>query len=79
MLATIVDTESLWQTVVYSLVAGVGVTLIFSIAIRAAARVGDYNRDGRTVAATISGAVTVLGLLATAAAIVIGVIVMSTK
>jgi hypothetical protein len=79
MLATIVDTEALWQTIVYALVAAVGVTLIFSIAIRGAARFGDYTRDGRTLAATVSGAVTILGLLATAAAIVVGVIVMSTK
>jgi hypothetical protein len=79
LLATVVDTEALWQTIVYALVAAVGVTAIFAIAIRGAARFGEYSRDGRTLAATVSGAVAILGLLATAAAIVVGVIVMSSK
>jgi hypothetical protein len=79
MLATVVDTEALWQTIVYALVAAVGVTLIFSIAIRGVARFGDYSREGRSLSATLSGAVAMLGFLATAAAIVVGVIVMSSK
>jgi hypothetical protein len=79
MLATVVDTEALWQTIVYALVAAVGVTAIFAIAIRGVARFGDYSRDGRVLPATLSGAVAILGFLATAAAIVVGVIVMSSK
>jgi hypothetical protein len=79
MLATVVDTEALWQTIVYALVAAVGVTLIFSIAIRGVARFGDYSRDGRSLPATLSGAVAIVGFVATAAAIVVGVIVMSSK
>jgi hypothetical protein len=79
VLATIVDTTALWQTIAYALVAAVGVTLIFSLAIRGAARFGDHSRDGRTLAAAMSGGLAVVGLLATAAAIVAAVIVMTTK
>jgi hypothetical protein len=79
VLATVVDTDALWQTIVSALIAAVGVTLIFSIAIRGAARYADYSREGRALAATFSGAVAILGLLATAATIVIGVIVMASK
>jgi hypothetical protein len=79
MLGTIVDTDALWQTVVYALVAVVGVTAIFAIAVRGAARFDDYSRTGRTLPAVLSGTVAILGLVATAAAIVVGVIVMSSK
>jgi hypothetical protein len=79
MLATVVDTDALWQTVVYAFGGAVGVTLVFSIAIRGAARFGDYSRDGRSLPARLSGAVAIAGVLASAAAIVVGVIVMASK
>ena len=79
LLATVVDTSALWQTIVAAFVAGAGTILVFSLAILGAARFGDANRDGRTVQAAAFATLAVLGLLATAAAIVIGVIVMTTK
>jgi hypothetical protein len=79
VLATVVDIDALWQTIVYALGAAVGVTLVFAIAIRGAARYVDYSRDGRMLAARLSGALAIAGLLATIAAIVVGVIVMSSK
>jgi hypothetical protein len=79
MLATLVDTHALWQTIVAAFVAGVGVTLVFSLAILGAARFADASRDGRGGAATLFGALALLALTATAAAIVIGVIVMTSK
>jgi hypothetical protein len=79
MLATIVDTEALWQTIVVAAVAGVGVTLVFSLAIFGAARFGEYTRGGHTVAATLSGALAILALIATLATIVVGIIVMTSK
>jgi hypothetical protein len=79
MLATIVDTDALWQTVVYALVASVGVTAAFAIAVRGAARFDDHSRSGRTLPAALSGTVAILGLAATVSAIVVGVIVMSSK
>ncbi len=48
LIATVVDTRALWETVVASLVAGVGVTLVFSIALLGAARFAEHRREGRT-------------------------------
>ena len=48
MLATIVDTSALWQTIVAAFVAGVGTTLVFSLAILGVARLAEANRQGRS-------------------------------
>jgi hypothetical protein len=79
MLATVVDTNALLKTVVAAFVAGVGVTLIFSLAILGAARFVDLNRDGRQAAAVAFGALTVVALAAAAALVTIGIIVMTRK
>ena len=79
MLATIVDTKALWQTVVGAAGAGLGTILVFSLAILGAARFGESNREGRTFQASIFGLLALLGLLATAAAVVFGVVVMTSK
>jgi hypothetical protein len=79
MLATIVDTEALLKTIVASFIAGVGVTLIFSIAILGASRFADMNRDGRPAAAVAFGLLGVAALLAAGAAVVVGIIVMTRK
>ena len=54
-MAEIVQTKELIETVIASLVAWVGVTAVFSIAIWAAARFVDLNRGGRPVAAGLRG------------------------
>jgi len=79
MLATIVDTQALLKTIVASFVAGVGVTLIFSIAILGASKFADMNRDGRAVAAVAFGVLGILALLAAGTAVTIGIIVMTQK
>jgi hypothetical protein len=79
MIATIVDTDALWQTIAAALVAGVGTTLVFSIAILGMARFVEANREGRAFESALFAGLALLGLLATAAAIVFGVIVMATK
>jgi hypothetical protein len=79
MLATIVDTQALLKTVVASAVAGVGVTLAFSLAILGATRFAEMNRDRRPAAAAAFGVLAALGLAAAAAAVTIGIIVMSSK
>jgi hypothetical protein len=79
MLATIVDTEALWQTVVGAAAAGIGTTFVFSLGILGIARLSELNREGRTVEAALFGLLALLGLLATGAAMVIGVIVMTSK
>jgi hypothetical protein len=79
MLATVVDTGALLKTVAAAFVAGVGVTLVFSVAILGAARFVDLSRDGRRVAAASFGALALVALAAAGAAVTIGIIVMSQK
>ena len=79
MLATVVETKELLQTVVVSLVAGVGVTLIFSIAVWGTARFAELSRDERPLAAGSAAALAIVCFLATMAAIVIGILVMTDK
>jgi hypothetical protein len=79
MLATIVDTTALWQTVVGAAAAGIGTAFAFSLGILGVARFSELSREGRTLEATVFGALALLGLLTTAAAVVIGVIVLTSK
>jgi len=78
-MATIVDTTALLRTVLAALVSGIGVTLIFSVAILGAVHSLDYGREGRSMAAATMGALAALALLAVAAAVTIGIIVMTNK
>jgi hypothetical protein len=77
MIATIVEWEAVLDTVLASVVAGIGVTVVFSIAIWGVARFADYSRVERPLAAGAAGLVAALGLLATAAALVIGILAMT--
>lgn len=77
--ATIVETKELVETVIASVIAGVGVTAVFSVAIWGGARFVDFSRDGRPVAAAAAVAVSVLALGATLAAVAFGIVVMTSK
>jgi len=77
--ATIVQAGDLAKTVVASLIAGVGVTAIFSVAIWGGARFADLSRGGRPLAAGVAAALGALALGATLAAVVVGIVVMTSK
>ena len=79
MLATIVDTEALLKTVVAAFIAGVELTLIFSLAILGASRFVDLSRDGRSAGAIAFGALTVVALVAVLVVVAVGIIVMTRK
>jgi hypothetical protein len=79
MVATIVDTGALLKTVAAAFVAGVGVTLIYSLAILGATRFAEMNRDGRPAAAASFAALAIVAVAAAAAAVTIGIIVMTKK
>ena len=79
MTATIVEGKELLETVIASIVAGVGVTVIFSVAIWGVARFVDLSRGERPLAAGAAAAVAALALACTAAAVVIGIIAMTGK
>jgi hypothetical protein len=78
-MAVVVQTKELVQTVLASLIGGVGVTVVFSIAIWGSARFADLSRSERPAAAAGAAAVTVLALAMTAASIVLGIVVMTSK
>jgi hypothetical protein len=79
MLAVVVETKQLVETVVASIVGGVGVTVAFSIAIWGVARFADLSRGERRLAAGGAAAVTLLALAVTGASVVLGIIVMTRK
>ena len=79
MLATLVDTGALWKSVAGSFLAGVGVTISFSLAILGLARFADLSRDGRRLGAGAFAALGALALAAFVALIVVGIIVMTSK
>lgn len=78
-MAVMVETKELLQTVVASVVAGVGITVVFSVAIWGVARFADLSRDDRPLAAGAAATLAALATAATLAAVVFGVIVMSSK
>ena len=79
MLATVVETQDLWRTVVAALVAGVGVTVVFSLAIFGATHFADARRDDRPLAGTAAALLTGLALAATLASVVLGIVAMTAK
>lgn len=79
MIATLVEGKELLETVIASVVAGVGVTSIFAIAIWGVGRFVDLSRDERHLAAGGAAAVATAALLAVVAAVVFGIAVMTRK
>jgi hypothetical protein len=79
MTATILQTTDLLETVAASLIAGVGVTAAFSVAIWGGARFVDLSRDGRPLAAGAAAALGALALVTTLAAVVVGIVAMTHK
>ena len=78
-MAVVVETRELLQTVVASIVAGVGVTVVFSMAIWGLARFADLSRAERPLAAGAAAALAGLALVTTLAAVVFGIAIMSSK
>jgi hypothetical protein len=70
---------SLPRVVLDALVAGIGVTAVFAFAVLAASRFGDARRADRGGATALYGALTLVSLLACAAAVVYGVILTAHK
>jgi hypothetical protein len=79
MIATLVEGKELLQTVAFSALAGIGVTLVFSIAIWGVAQFADLSRRERPLAAGGAALVAGLALVATAGVVVFGIIVMTSK
>jgi hypothetical protein len=77
--AAIVQTDVLWRLVVAALASGVGITAVFALAIYGGTRFVDARREGREAAAYAYGALAVVGVAAFAAAVALGIVVMTDK
>jgi len=75
----IVDWSTLGQVILYSLGAGIGVSLCFSVAVVGATRFWEARRAGAAIPAVVYAVMGALGLLATTGAVVIGIVVMASK
>jgi len=78
-MAVVVETKNLLETVVASVVAGVGITVVFSIAIWGVARFADLSRSERPLAAGAAATLAALAGVATLAAVAFGIVIMSSK
>ncbi|HET9198362.1 MAG TPA: hypothetical protein VFN92_08930 [Solirubrobacterales bacterium] len=79
MIATIVHTDELLQTVAASVIAGIGVTFLFSVGIWGAGQFAELSRSERPVAAGAAAAIGVLAILCVAGAVITGIVVMTHK
>jgi hypothetical protein len=79
VLAAIVDTTTLAKAVVYSLVSGIGIVIVFAAGVSSAAGLLDALRARRTAAGLAWGTVALLCVTCAIAAIVLGIIAMTQK
>jgi hypothetical protein len=75
----VVEWDLILQVIYSALVAGVAVTIAVSFAILGFTRAADARRDGDTIDTVFYSALFVLGLAACAGAIVLGIVVMTSK
>lgn len=79
MIATIVDVATLGKVILYSLIAGIGVSLVFALGVSSAAGLIDALRQRRSLATALWGGSAAVCLAGFLAAIVLGVVVMASK
>ncbi|MGH2955576.1 MAG: hypothetical protein ACRDL6_01085 [Solirubrobacterales bacterium] len=74
-----IETKELLQTVVASLIGGIGITASFSLVIFGTVRVAALARDERSVLTLLAGALTAVALAVTIGGIALGLFVMTSK
>jgi hypothetical protein len=75
----VIDFHALGQVMWVSLVAGIGVTVLFSLVIWGADKAGGARREGQEGQALAYGAAAVAAMVVFSIAVVLGVIVMLRK
>jgi hypothetical protein len=75
----VVEWHQLFQVVYSALGAALAVMIAFSVAVAGATRFAEARRDGRPGQASVWAAVAAAGVAVCAAAIVLGIVVMTTK
>ena len=80
MIATqIIDWNAAWQAIWTAAVAGVGVTIVFSLAVLGATRTADARREDRPGQAVFYGAVALAAVGGTLAAVVYAITLITAK
>ena len=79
MIASIVDTDALLEVIGVSIVAGIGLTAVYGVAIVGATRAVDLGRGGATAGAVFFGALGIVAMAVVLAAIVFGIATLSDK
>jgi hypothetical protein len=79
IVAKIIDGHAAWQAVWTAVVAGVGVTIVFSLAVLGATRSTDMRRNDRPAQAGLFALLALLGLAATIGAVVYAITLITTK
>jgi uncharacterized membrane protein YhaH (DUF805 family) len=79
ILAEIVDGGALWQTVWTAAVAGIGISIVYSIAVLGSSRSLDMRRAGRASARAWYAVLALVGAAGTIGAIAYAIITITTK
>jgi hypothetical protein len=79
IVAKIIDTSAAWQAVWTAAVSGVGITIVFSLAVLGATRSTDMRRDDRPGQAAMYVALALVALAATIGAVVYAITLITTK
>jgi uncharacterized membrane protein len=77
--AEIINWNAAWQAVWTAAVAGVGITIVFSLAVLGATRTADMRRDNRPAQATVYGILGLVAVAATLGAVVYAITLITTK
>ena len=77
--ATVVDVHALWRVIVYSLIAGVGVTIVFSCGIVGLTRFDEVRRGQRSGSAVAYGALAAMAAVIVIAVVVEAIVIMARK
>jgi hypothetical protein len=75
----IVNVSTLSKVIEGSLVAGIGITIVFSLAIWGATRASDDARNDRRALAVMRAAIATVALTAVAGSVVYGFTILTTK
>ena len=79
IVAKIIEWDAAWQAIWTAAVSGVGITIVFSLAVLGATRSTDMRRDERRSEAALYGVVALAGFAATIGAVVYAITLITTK
>jgi cytochrome bd-type quinol oxidase subunit 2 len=75
----VVDWDKIFQVIYSSLGVALAVALAFSVAVAGSTRFAEERRDGASARATVWAVLAALGVAVCLAAVVLGIVVMTTK